>query len=109
MYTALPDADGRLHNSGHNKGECSTKTPSATKILLQIQDEIIHETKFMTINGTEEGREALKTDKLTVANCTKCTYLGAVITQDASIVSAVRAKCEAKRAHVVKFEAYVCN
>mgnify|MGYP001551171155 CR=1 FL=1 len=64
-------------------------------------------TKFMTINGTEEDRKPLKTDKLTVANCTKYTYLGAVITQDASIVSAVRAQCEAKRAHVVKFEAYV--
>jgi len=64
-------------------------------------------TKFMIINGTDEDRQPLKTDDLTVENCTKYTYLGAVITQDASIVSSVRAQCEAKKAHVIKFEAYV--
>jgi hypothetical protein len=64
-------------------------------------------TKFMIINGTAEDRQPLKTQDLTIEKCTKYTYLGAVITQDASIVSSVRAQCKAKKAHVIKFEAYV--
>lgn len=64
-------------------------------------------TKFMVINGTNEDHQALKTDALTIENCTKYTYLGAVITQDANISTSVKAQCEAKRAHVIKFEAFV--
>ena len=64
-------------------------------------------TKFMIVNGADKVHEPLKSDQLTVMNCTKYTYLGAVITQDASIVTSVKAQCEAKRAHIVKFEAYV--
>ena len=64
-------------------------------------------TKFMTINGKEEDRQPLQSNNLVIEYCQKYTYLGAVITQDGNIASSVKAQCEAKRAHVIKFEAYV--
>lgn len=64
-------------------------------------------TKFMTINGTEQDHLPLEKNSLTIENCNKYCYLGAVITQDASIASSVKAQCEAKRSHVIKYEAYV--
>ena len=42
-------------------------------------------TKFMIINGTEHDRHPLQSDNLIIDNCETYTYLGAVITQDASI------------------------
>lgn len=61
----------------------------------------------MIINGNNHDRQPLTIPGLTVVNCDKYTYLGAVVTQDASIISSVKSQCEAKRAHIVKFEAFV--
>ncbi|ELT97379.1 hypothetical protein CAPTEDRAFT_190561 [Capitella teleta] len=63
-------------------------------------------TKFMIINGSDQERQPLFSNGLTIINCDKYTYLGAVITQDASITSAVKEQCAAKKMHAIKFKAF---
>ena len=64
-------------------------------------------TKFMVINGNEEDRQPLKEGALIVNNCDAYTYLGLIFTQDGKMTTAVKAQCNAKMPHVVKFEAFI--
>ena len=63
-------------------------------------------TKYMVINGKSEDQRPLIEGELAINHCQKYCYLGAMITQDGKITSAVEAQCEMKKAHVIKFEAY---
>jgi hypothetical protein len=63
-------------------------------------------TKFMVIGGKADDHSPFEVDGLTITNTDCYTYLGSVITQDASIASSVKAHCRTKTAHVVKFEAF---
>ena len=64
-------------------------------------------TKFMVINGKGVDLHPLTDEDFSVDNTDKYTYLGSIITQDGKISSSVQAHCQAKMAHVGKFEAYV--
>ena len=64
-------------------------------------------TKFMVISGTDEDYLPLTVGEWSIANCKKYTYLGAVITQDGNLVSSVKAQCETKMAHTIKFDAFI--
>jgi hypothetical protein len=81
-------------------------------ILLEFCDQsgmVINEdkTKFMTINGLEADRSSLIVGTSTIRNCDRYTYLGAIYTQDGQVNSAIRAQCQSKMCHVVKFEAFI--
>jgi hypothetical protein len=64
-------------------------------------------TQFMVINGTASDKETIVIEDVKINNCSQYVYLGAFITQDASLTSAIKAHCSAKQAHVVKFAAFV--
>ena len=64
-------------------------------------------TKFMVINGGDHDRTPLVQDDLTIQNCLQYTYLGSIFTQDGKLTSSLRAQCESKLPHVMKFEAFV--
>ena len=63
-------------------------------------------TQFMVIGGKEDDRTLFVVDGLTIRNVDSYTYLGSVVTQDASIPSSVKAHCRSKAAHAIKFEAF---
>ena len=82
------------------------------KILNKFCDEsgmVINasKTKFMVVNGTEEDRQQLVVDAITINNCEKYCYLGCIFTQDAKIKSAIKEQCKMKMCHVTKYEAFI--
>jgi hypothetical protein len=66
-------------------------------------------TLFMAVNGTPEDRTPLQCQDLTIENYASYTQLGAMYTQDAKLTTSMKAHCEAKWSHVLKFNAFIAK
>ena len=82
------------------------------KLLLQFCSKygmIINEkkTKLMVINGSENDKESVIINDLTIKHCDLYIYLGSPFTSDGTFTSAVKAHIQEKMAHFHKFIAFV--
>ena len=64
-------------------------------------------TKLMVINGSENDKESVIINNLTIKHCDLYIYLGSPFTSDGYFTSAVKAHTQEKMAHFHKFIAFV--
>ena len=82
------------------------------KLLLQFCNKygmVINEkkTKLMVINGSQNDKESILINNITIKHCDLYTYLGSPFTSDGSFTSAAKAHTQEKMAHFHKFIAFV--
>ena len=61
----------------------------------------------MVINGNAAERTPITIGGITITNCHTYVYLGSPFTQDGKVTSAIKAHCDAKASHIIKFAAFV--
>ncbi len=64
-------------------------------------------TNFFVINGTDEDREAMHVDDVSVSVCEHYTYLGSPFTADGSTTTAIKLHAQNKMCHALKFVSFI--
>lgn len=64
-------------------------------------------TKFMVVNGDDSDRVTVSEYGFDIKHCTTYVYLGAYITEDSCLRSALKLHAHTKRCHVLKFAAFL--